>query len=271
MQTNNILSASLEDIIFDGRNKEYGAYYLRTTYPRRIKKALLITSSVAVLIFGGAVLAGSLKKTDTNYEISPEMTITAVDEQKPPEKIPEPEKQPEPELVKTEKLTPPVITPDEEVETPPPSQDDLVDSKIGTDKIDGKIDDGIVKPEVPDAGTGIIEKKPESDPDEIVTFVEIDAKFNGNWKAFLEKNLNPNVPSDNGAPAGRYPVVMQFVVDLDGNVSDIKALSSNGYGMENEAIRVLKKAAKWEPAIQNGRKVKAYRKQVITFEVLDSE
>jgi periplasmic protein TonB len=272
MQTNNILSASLVDIVFDGRNKEYGAYYLRTTYPRRIKKALLITSSMALLIFGGAVLASSMKKTDPRFNMSDELTITSIEDQKPPEKLPEPEKQPEPDPVKTEKLTPPVITPDQDVETPPPSQDDLLDSKIGADKIDGKIDDGIVKPEVISDGTdkGIITPKNDV-PDEPFTTVEIDAKFNGNWRAFLEKNLNPNTPSENGAPVGRYTVAVKFVVDVEGNVSNIEALTAHGYGMEAEALRVLRKAARWEPAIQNGIKVKAYRKQLITFEVLDSE
>ncbi len=272
MQTNKILSASLVDIIFDGRNKDYGAYYLRTTYPRRIKKALLITTSVAVLIFGGAILASSLKKSEQNYLIKPEVSLTEVTNEKPPEKLPEPERPPELEQVKTERLTPPVITPDEEVTEPPPSQEDLIDAKIGDDKIDGKTDDGIAKPEVITDGTdkGIISPKNDK-PDEPFTTVEIDAKFNGNWRAFLEKNLNPNTPFDNGAPTGRYTVMIQFVVDLEGNVSDIKALTSHGYGMEAEAIRVLRKAAKWEPAIQNNMKVKAYRKQPITFEVLDSE
>ena len=96
-------------------------------------------------------------------------------------------------------------------------------------------------------------------------------KFNGNWRAFLERNLNAEVPLNNNAPAGRYSVVIQFVVDKNGNVSDITALTSHGYGMEEEAIRVLRKAAKWEPAIQNGNQVKAYRRQPITFDVQSEE
>ena len=86
-------------------------------------------------------------------------------------------------------------------------------------------------------------------------------------KALLERNLNGSVATDNNAPDGRYSVVVQFVVDVEGNVSDIKTLTNHGYGLEAEALRVLRKAAKWEPAIQNGKKVKAYRKQVIVFEV----
>ena len=72
---------------------------------------------------------------------------------------------------------------------------------------------------------------------------------------------------NNDAPAGSYTVIIQFVVDMDGSISDIKALTNHGYGLEQEAIRVIKKATKWEPAFQNGRHVKAYRKQPITFRV----
>ena len=61
----------------------------------------------------------------------------------------------------------------------------------------------------------------------------------------------------------------RFVVDKEGNVSDIKPLTDIGYGMEQEAVRVLKKATKWEAAIQNGYPVKAYRKQAITFQVTE--
>ncbi len=62
MNTNNILSAPLIDLIFDGRNKEYGAYELRRSYAKRINKALFITTTIAALAFGGAVLGNSLKE-----------------------------------------------------------------------------------------------------------------------------------------------------------------------------------------------------------------
>jgi TonB family protein len=102
--------------------------------------------------------------------------------------------------------------------------------------------------------------------------VEIEAKFPGGdavWRKFLENNLNPEVTIKHKAPAGIYTVIVQFVVDKEGRVSDIKALTNHGYGMEEEVIRLLKKAPRWEPAIQDGRQVKAYRKQPVTFQVID--
>jgi periplasmic protein TonB len=267
MQTNNILSASLIDIIFDGHNKDYGAYELRTNYSKRINKALLITMAVAALAIGGATLANSSKKNRGSDRMGPVVTLADIPPDKKLEPLPKPEKQPKVEQVKTKIYTPPEIIRDEDVVTPPPTQAELVDSKIGTEKFDGVNDDGIAKPENIDGGKGIVEQKPQKEPDEPYTTVEIDAKCNCNWKAFLERNLNANVPVDNGAPVGRYSVVVQFVVDKEGNVSDIQTLTHHGYGLEDEAIRVLRKAIKWEPAIQNGFKVKAYKKQVIIFEV----
>jgi protein TonB len=173
--------------------------------------------------------------------------------------------------VKTEKLTTLIVKPNDEVETPPPSQEQLENAAIGVKKKEGVEFTGIEEPldKGPGEGKGIVEQKIEKESDAPVSIVEIDAKFLGNWKAFLERNLNGNVPLDNNAPFGRYTVVIQFVVDREGNVSDIKPLTDHGYGMEEEAVRVLRKATKWEPAIQNGYKVKAYHKQSITFVIVE--
>lgn len=110
---------------------------------------------------------------------------------------------------------------------------------------------------------------------EIFTKVEQDAQYPGDWKTFLERNLDGKVPVKNNAPAGTYTTVVQFVVDRDGNISNVKAISAvpgrngqlAGYGMDEEAVRVIKRSGKWKPAVQNGRVVKSYRKQPITFQV----
>jgi periplasmic protein TonB len=100
--------------------------------------------------------------------------------------------------------------------------------------------------------------------------VETEASFPGGftgWKEFLEKNLKADVPVRKKAPVGNYTVMVQFVVDKEGNISDIKPLTDHGYGMEKEVVRILKKSPKWIPAVQNGRPVRAYRKQPVTFVV----
>jgi protein TonB len=269
MQTNKILSAKLIDLIFDGRNKEYGAYELRNTYSRRIKKALLVTFSVATVAIGGATMANSFKKNETRYKINDGVILTDLPPEKKPEKLPEPIKKIEPVQVKTVIYTVPKIVDKEVLDNPPPTITDLDSAKIALFKQDGVVDTKTVGPESIGGKIGIVEPKVNKESDEIVGIVEIEAKFTGNWRSFLLKNLNPDVPVNNSAPAGNYTIVIQFVVDKEGNVSDIKPLTDLGYGMEQEAVRVLKKATKWEPAIQNGYPVKAYRKQAITFQVME--
>ena len=103
--------------------------------------------------------------------------------------------------------------------------------------------------------------------------VDVEATFSGGeaaWRKYIEQNLDPNVPVENEAPIGIYTVVVQFIVDKTGAISDIKALTNFGYGMEQEVIRIMKQSPMWSPASQNNRTVKAYRKQPVTF-VVDAE
>ncbi len=263
MQTNQILSANLLDLLFDNRNKEYGAYELRNTYTKRITKAMLVTGGITLMIFAGSVLAKNTKPVNHYVRIIPGVEISRIEEKKPEVIKPE-QKTPE---VRTRTFTPPIIV--ENVEKPLPPNTDLDKVQIDVVTKNGVEDNGLVTPANIDDGKGVIEDKKNAESDEPFRAVEVDAKFSGNWQRFLEKNLNPEVPVDNGAPAGNHTVEIQFVVDIEGNVSDIKAVTNLGYGMEQEAVRVIKKATKWEPAIQNGRKVKAYRRQRITFQVVE--
>ena len=103
--------------------------------------------------------------------------------------------------------------------------------------------------------------------------VDVEATFSGGeaaWRKYLEQNLNPNVPVENGAPIGIYTVLVQFIVDKTGTISDIKTLTNFGYGMEQEVMRIMKKSPMWSPASQSNRAVKAYRKQPVTF-VIEAE
>ncbi|MGQ0739781.1 MAG: energy transducer TonB [Bacteroidota bacterium] len=115
-------------------------------------------------------------------------------------------------------------------------------------------------------------QKTDADDDNIVfEKVEVEASFPGgaaNWRKYLERNLDANIPSDNYAPSGTYQVIVRFLVDKQGVISEIKPLTSHGFGMEEEVVRVIKQGPFWSPAIQNGRIVKAYRNQLVTFVIL---
>lgn len=113
----------------------------------------------------------------------------------------------------------------------------------------------------------------EADSAILFTKAEKEPRFSDDaiaWNRFLIKNMAPEVPVNNGAPAGRYKVVIRFVVEKDGSITNIKALTKHGYGMEAEVIRVIELSGKWIPATQNGRVVRCYKEQPFTFEVHES-
>lgn len=268
MEVNKILSADILDIVFEGRNKDYGAYLLRRTYSERIRIALIITLATvaAVLLISFLTKQG---EDDASRIKQTEMTIQEIkqEEKEPPPPPPPPPPKQEPPKVEMKQFTPPIIKKDEEVEKPPPPQEELKEAKIDVVNQEGIKDEGIVQPVV-DGGTQIVEEKVNDNM--IFEKVEIEASFPGGeakWRQYLERNLSSFNPADEGAPAGTYTTYVQFVVDKEGNISDVRALTNHGYGMEEAAIRVIKKGPKWNPAIQNQRQVKAYRKQPITFRV----
>lgn len=102
-----------------------------------------------------------------------------------------------------------------------------------------------------------------------------EATFRGGqseWLAFIGRNLNPEIPIKRKAPIGEYTVVVQFIVDVDGRLIDMKPLTGHGYGMEEEVMRVLRRSPRWIPAVlESGLKVKAYRKQPVTFVVSEAK
>ncbi len=90
------------------------------------------------------------------------------------------------------------------------------------------------------------------------------------WQLYLMKNLDMTVAMENGAPGGEYTVIVQYIVGKDGNIYDVKAITKHGFGMEEEAIRVIRTfwrwTPRWTPAEQQEKPVYIYtRKQPVTF------
>ncbi len=273
MDANKIQSADILDIIFDGRNKEYGAYELRKTYNKRMTKALVGTLLILLLAVLGNILANTVGK-ESKELIVQDVSLENVqqEEKKPEPPPPPPPPKQEPPKVEITKFTPPKIVKDEEVkeEDEIKEVEKLEDTKIGTINQEGAKDEGIVAPPV-ESGTGVVEApKKEEDYDKIFTVVQIPAEFPGGlpaWAKYLERNLNRDLPVENGAPPGKYTVVVSFIVAKDGAISDVVAENDPGYGTKAEAVRVITRGPKWKPAVQNGRNVIYRHKQSITFMV----
>lgn len=272
MDINKIQSADILDILFDGRNKEYGAYDLRKTYNKRIKISMAGMALICLLMLVGSLIANSTKKAKTEIVVA-DMELAKVNEEKKPEPPPPPPppKQ-EPPKVEITKFTPPKIVKDEEVKPDEEIKEveKLEDTKIGTINQEGAKDEGVVAPPVEKA-TGVVEApKVEEDYDKVFTVVQIAAEFPGGipaWSKYLERNLNRDLPVENGAPPGKYTVVVSFIVSKTGAISDVVAENDPGYGTKAEAIRVITKGPSWKPAVQNGRNVIYRHRQSITFQV----
>ena len=273
METNKILSADFLDILFEGKNKEYGAYDLRKTYNKRITIAVVITLLVCLAV-GVAFAVSKLQGPDKQAQVViQDVDLENIKEQPKPEPPPPPPPPKiEPPKIEIKQFTPPKIVKDEEVKEPPPEQEKLEDTKIGTINQEG-IKSDVVAPPVEAQGTGVVEApKVVEDYDKIFTVVERKATFPGGldgWTKYLQRNLRQDTPTDNGAPAGNYTVVVSFIVDKTGAISDVKSQNDPGYGTAAEAVRVIQRGPAWTPAEQNGHKVTYRASQAVTFQVVE--
>jgi protein TonB len=280
MDANKILSTNLLDLVFEGRNKEYGAYELRKQYNKRLTIALSSTALGLLLIFLTSFLISAVNdKSKGQVQVQELKLEDIVQEEKNEPPPPPPPKPPEPPKVEMAKFTPPKVVKDEEVkeEEKPPEVEKLEDTKIGTSNQEGIKDEGIVAPPV-DQG-GVVEAPKSDDEDKVFQKVEIDAEFPGgtqSWFKYVQREIERNIDElqDDGKSG---TVVVLFIVDKEGAVSDVRAMPCGEAGvakclgagtkLAEVAVNAIRKGPKWKPAVQNGRNVKAYRRQPVTFKL----
>ena len=275
MEANKILDADILDIIFDGKNKSYGAYQLRKTYSKTLTRALMITLAILLLVFLGSVFANIINKNagkETIDVLDTQMAELKKDEPPPPPPPPPPPLPPPPPEVNQVKFTPPKIVKDEEVK-PDEKIEEIKEDQVISNKTVESDNKQIVQAPVEDKGTQVAEvPKKDDDENKVFNKVEVEASFPGGdagWLRYVKNNIDANTPIDNGAPEGTYTVIVRFIVSKDGSISDVVPETKLGFGMEAEAVKAIKKGPKWTPAIQNGRNVNAYRRQPVTFVVAE--
>jgi protein TonB len=266
MESNKILGADILDILFEGRNKEYGAYDLRKTYNMRLGRAMAVMGSVVLLLF----LSGFVTRHKSKISFKPEDPDVHLVDITPKIDPPPPVIPPKPQVpqARTLPFTVPKIAPNDEVKEAPPEQTTLDSVRIGTMKSDGPGDVDIVAPPNPDAARGVVVEPKKAD-DDGGGFMKIEKESEypgglGAWQRYLGKNLRTPDDALNNEISGT--VLVKFMVDADGNVSNVEAVAGpTEGGLRDEAVRVIKKSGKWTPALQNGRYVKSYKQQPITF------
>lgn len=265
-------TATLDDIVFANRNKEYGAYSLRKEYPRTVTRALIIGG----ILFTIGVLAPTIitaltpepeKQAMVEVDLM-KLPPPPIDPNEPPPPPPPPVEVPK---VNTVKFLPPEVKPDEEVpeETPPPAVEELKEAVAAevTQEGDPNAEEVIAAPEATAAPTKmevVVEAAPKED--QIFTVVEQQPEFPGGNSAlgqWLGKNLRYPAAAQRANVAGR--VFVSFVVNTDGSIQDVTILKGLGFGTDEEAQRVVKSMPKWRPGKQSGRPVRVKYNLPINF------
>ena len=262
MTSKELLQADLLDILFDNRNKQYGAYTLRRDYNKRLLTSLGSALGIGALLF---LLIPSNKSQISELPVVDSVVVRIIDLPKdkphvePPRPAPPVASAPP---VKSLQFTEPKLVDYVPTVTLPP-QDDLF-GKVGA-----TTSPGVDVPQVPPItdpkgkGDGGEPAKPEvQDP---TAPVQQEPEFPGGmkaWIAFLQRNLR--VPD--ALEAGEKKVVhVQFIVAEDGSVTGFNVLQSSGALYDNEVIRVLKRMPKWKPAIRNNLPAARIFTQPVTF------
>jgi protein TonB len=263
--------ATLDDIIFRDKNREFGAFVLRSTYPKVIKRSVLLGSTLFV---GALLLAAFWKQLTANIESKQEVTAEVMKLDTPPPakkvELPPPPPPPPPKeipKVTTTKFLPPEIKHDEEVTKPEPPPEE-VKGNTASETVKGETEN-YEPPVDPDAkGKEEPVEPPKPAEDEIFTAVEQNAEFPGGPAAFgryLQRSLKYPSAAQRANVGGK--VYVQFVVNTDGSIQDVQVIKSVGFGCDEEAIRVIKSGPKWNPGKQAGRAVRSRFTQPITFQL----
>ena len=253
----NYATASMDDIVFETRNKSYGAYVLRRIYDRHVTIASIVAIALFILFLSAPLIANMLGGDEEEVAVVEDKIVELAEppsiENKPPPPPPPDLPPPPPPVVSTVKFTPPVIKKDEEVrkEEEIPDQKELEDVVIATKTVEGNtnVEEVLTEVAAPTEVGEVVE-------DKIFTFAEQSPSFPGGETAlqkYFGKNIKyPPVALRNGVEG---LVILQFVVNKEGEVSDIQVVKKLGSGTDEEAIRVAKTLPKFTPAKQNGRPV----------------
>ncbi len=250
---------TLDEIIFEHRNKAYGAYELRTHYTTNINRALFI----GVACFGLMLLTNFLfarQKENSERVVSVDLTAQKI----PDEPLPEIEKPKEVEppkpvdQVKTITFLVPEVVEETNSEMTPPTPDEMENAVISNKTQDGIETDEIAAApptEVKSVEKTIVEL-PEEDNSTFTT-VEVQPSFmggNSEMYKFLGKNLKYPSAAQRANIQGK--VFLSFIVEKDGSITDIETMKGIGFGCDEEAMRVVKLMPKWIAGKQNGRNVR---------------
>ncbi|MDE5687196.1 MAG: energy transducer TonB [Paramuribaculum sp.] len=273
-------SKEWRDIIFEGKNKDFGAYQLRKASNSRHNKAMIVIVIVIAILFALAFLVNTvIKAAEAKPEDLAEQQLAMVDMateevEETPEEEPQRIEEQKPEVIKEEllntaKATEIAIVQDDQVQEEIKSQDELKEDEraIGAVNEDRGVDD-IINAQEHKEVVVVEEKKPEQDDNYVFEAVEQEAQFPGGSGALLkwlgDHTDYPQIALDNEIQG---TVHVRFVVKKDGTVGDVKILRPVDPALDKEAIRVVKSLPKFQPGRMNGHAVNCYYTVPVKFKI----
>jgi protein TonB len=267
MTSHEILKSSLLDILFENRNKQYGAYALRKFYTNRMGTALAIScSSVLLLLF----LMPSSSSSSIDLSLPEDKTIIVSTVDLPKEEVVPPPVQAQPPAAKPIAQVDYqdfVVVPDNQADPSLPTIDDIRDAAISNTTVDGVPDNNQPVPTNTNEGNGASTAVQNTEPaPPIFDPIEKQPEFPGGveaWRNFLSRYLQA---PDELAAGERRTVQVRFMVSASGEVTSFEIVQSAGTSFDREVLRVLKKMPKWTPAIQNGHQIAVSFVQPVTFQ-----
>ena len=271
-----LVSNEWTDLVFEGRNQAYGAYKLRKGTTKRNVWSIIIVALAAVLLYLGLQLQ-HMVEANRQVENTQAIELSALEQKKKEAKVEkkevvkvEPEKVVE-KVKSSVKFTAPVIKKDSEVKEEDEMKLDEVEKSNkavgaftveGNDEVGGEVlkaKEEIAAPEPP---------KQQVEENKVFDVVEQMPSFPGGMGAlmsWLNQNIKyPVIAAENGVQ-GR--VIVQFVVEKDGSITDVKVAKSVDPSLDKEASRVVSAMPKWTPGKQNGSAVRVKYTVPVTFKL----
>jgi len=276
MNTSQMPKPDFLDILFNSRNKDYGAYDLRRKYDRRVRNAVASMAGIVLLGVGSYLWATNSKAAAVvEKPIIPPTMIREIPIEEPVKPVTPPptvKTQPPAQVASVKHVTVRIVEDDkvdpaDEVK----KMDELTkEVAIGTKDMAGKPGD-FENPFDGNGNTpGVVEAPKVEKEQGPLSFVEIMPEFQGGEDAmnkWLNNNIRyPHAAEENGIEG---TVFVKFVVGADGSITNVEIAGTNkvGGGCEDEAIRVIKKMPKWKPGRQNGQSVPVWFNLPIRFKI----
>jgi protein TonB len=244
-----VKAPSWEDIVFENRNKEYGAYIIRTLYSRNLITACGIMLLFIALGFSYPTIAAWFKSDDVVVEEKKLTTVVALDQPPPISETPPPPPKVEiPPPVKTIKYVAPKVTKEEVVEEEIPTIEEIKKTEVSTETVEGPTEVVFEEP---------VKEVAEVEDNQVYTFVEQNAEFPGGTEAmykFINKNVKYPAQARRMGTEGR--VFVGFVINKDGSIVDVGIVKGISAECDKEAMRVVQMMPPWKAGKQNGKAVR---------------